>query len=401
MTTEELQNQNQIIEKTFTKILAENMQGIEKNFQTIIEEKFKKTVKDLNLDKSNFKHGIFPVAGGEDENISKAMRFKGLLKAVFAKDVEYFKKNLNGSVDSDGGFLVPEEFMTEIQRIAAAFGVVRKYGLVMPLSSDKASFPSDAGSVTVNWQGVQGAAGQKSTPKFGKVVLNTDTLIGLTLWSEQLAEDTNVNLMNYLLTLFAEKFAEEEDYQGFRGTGSPYVGILNETGTNIATMDSGNVNFDDVTLDNLLDMQTAVPATARAQGAYFMHTTLWGAIQKIKQNNQNVVSFQNPITPMTDLVNVQPLLPVGNIWNAPVIPCDAMPSLTDTAVSTPFIVFGSLKRGLMLGERNRTTIAQSNVAVVGGESAFETIQQAIRVTERIAIKVNLPAAFSVLRTAAS
>ena len=89
MTTEELKP---VLEKTITDLLAEKMQGVEKDLGTIVEEKFKETVKELNLDKANFKHGIFPVAGGEDEKAQKSTRMRSFMKYVLRKDATNFVK---------------------------------------------------------------------------------------------------------------------------------------------------------------------------------------------------------------------------------------------------------------------------------------------------------------------
>lgn len=407
MTTEELKP---ILEKTITDLLSEKMQGVEKDLGVIVEEKFKETVKDLNLDKTNFKHGIFPVVGGEDEKAQKELRMKAFMRHVLRKDATNFVKDfypeikdLSGAVDSDGGFLVPVEFMAEIQRIAEEFGLIRKYGRVIPMSGDKLELPSNNSSVTTTWQGVQGSniGGSKSSPKFGLVTLNTDTLAGITVTTNQFLADAKINIMDFVMELFAEVFAGEEDYQGFRGTGSPFVGVLNKSGVGIVNQASGDTAFTDVSLDYLRDMMTKVKSSALSGSAFIMHRELWGEIQKIKENNQHVVTFQNPIAPMTDYLNRPPLTPVGTVWQAPVLLSDKMPALAETAVSTPYIIFGSLKRGLFLGDREQTTVKLSEEGTVGGESLLERIKSAIRVTERVAVTVALPEAFSVLKTSAS
>lgn len=403
-----MEDQQKMLEESLTKILSAEMGGIEQKFETVIEAKFKKTIEDLGLDKLNFKHSKFPIAGGEDEKIAKAERNLKFVKYVFqksAKDIAesfYDGKDLSGVVDSDGGFLVPSDFYAEVQRITNAYGIIRKYAQPFPMSSDRLDLPTGTGSVSLAWQGVQGqSTNQTSSPKFGNVQLLANTLIGITVAPKQFLSDVKIDIMNYLMMLFAEEFAGAEDYQGLRGSGTPFIGILNKIGVPVVTMSSGNTAFTNITVDNLRDMITKVPVTILSSCAFTMHREVWGEIQKQKQNNQNIVTFLNPVTPMSDLVNFIPLQPVGTVWGFPVLLSDKMPALADTAASTDFVTFGSYRKGMFFGDREAASMYISEDATIQNVSMMETVQSAVRFTERVAMVVGLPTAFCKLRTAAS
>lgn len=90
----------------------------------------------------------------------------------------------------------------------------------------------------------------------------------------------------------------------------------------------------------------------------------------------------------------------GTLWGYPVYLSDKMPTLSATAVSTKFIIFGNLKH-LFVGVRSDMVMSISEHATVGSDNLFEKNMSAVRVVARHAIAVGLPSAFACLKTAAS
>jgi HK97 family phage major capsid protein len=77
-----------------------------------------------------------------------------------------------------------------------------------------------------------------------------------------------------------------------------------------------------------------------------------------------------------------------------------MNSISDSAISTVFMGFGDL-RNIYIGDRRRISIALADQATVGTTNLYEKDMLALRVTERVAMAIALPQAFSVLKTAAA
>lgn len=385
------------LEKTLTEIFGKEVGNIKSDLETVIEEKFKKFVEENKLDKSNFKHSMFPVAGGEDETKTKYERIGSFVKAVFQKDVTALTKAMNEGQDSAGGFLVPPEFVSEVHRIANDYGLARKLSLRFPMSSNELNVPTDAGSVTVTFPG-EATAGTESSPTLGNVPLLTKTMMGVTVMSNEFLKDSKADIMKYLMTLIAEEFAGSEDNQAFNGTGAPFTGILVDSGVTTVTMASGKDTFAEATLADYRDLISNVKATVLPTSAFFMHRLTWGLVQKITENSQSVPSFQNPIAPVG---NLQPglLQPAGYLWGFPVYLSDKI--VSTTAVSTKFVAFGSMAKGLFFGDRETMAMDISNQGSVGNTNLFTSNQSGVRITQRIAIKVGLPTAFAVLKTAAS
>lgn len=387
----------ELLEKTLTEVFGKEMGSVKADLEAVIEEKFKKFVEENKLDQKNFKNSMFPVAGGEDETKTKYERIGSFVKAVFKKDVEALTKAMSEGQDSAGGFLVPPEFVAEVQRIATDYGLARKLGLKLPMGSNELNVPTGAGSVTITFPG-EATAGTESSPTFGNVPLLAKTMMGLTVMSNEFLKDSKVDAMKYLMTLIAEEFAGAEDQQAFNGTGAPFTGILVDSGVTVVTMATGKDTFAEAALADYRDLISNVPSSVLPTAAFFMHRLVWGHIQKITENSQSAVAMANPVAPVGNMAPVG-IQPAGYLWGFPVYLSDKI--VSTTAVSTKFCVFGSMPKGLFFGDRETMTLDISKEGSVGSVNLFTSNQSGVRVTQRLAIKVGLPTAFAALKTAAS
>lgn len=381
-------------------------ESLGKQFETLekqIDEKLEKRLEALGLKdikKLEFKGG----ENSEEARMVAKVKSLNFIKALTAKDGGASMKGLTEGTGSAGGYLVPQEFADEINRIELDYGLVRKFCYVKKMKNDVLNVPTLSTSVTVYWPG-EATAGTASTPVLANVPLTAKTLVGITVYSNELLEDADISVVNELTDLFAEAFAGEEDKQGLVGTGSPFTGILSSSDVTVVTMGSGQDTFAELTLNDLRDLITNVKSSVLPTSAYIMHRSVWGIIQKLTDNSVHVSAFQNPIVPFPSPSNSGGagdgfgLKPAGYLWGYPVYLNDQMPSTT--AVSTKYVIFGSLKKGLYMGDRQQMTLKISEEGVVGGVSLLETNQAALRCTERVAIAVGLGAAFAVLKTAAS
>lgn len=386
--------------------IAEMISGkIGESLDKVVSEKLDAKMKELGMSVEDAKKGNVPAAflglsPEETAKMTKGERAAKFVKACLHKDMDTLRafKALSEGTDSAGGFLVPEEFRSEVYRIANDYGLARKLCTKIPMKRDVLNMPTLSSSVTVYWPG-EGAAGTESNPVFGRTRLEAKTMVGLTVMSNELLEDADVDIISYIAELFAEAMAGEEDNQLFNGTGNPFTGIFNNSSVNVVTMATGQDTFAETLADDLRDLISQVKATALPGAAYFMHRTTWGSVQKIKQNSNHVVALQNPMITPASAAEINPnLLPVGTIWGYPVYLSDQI--VSTTAVSTKFIAFGNLKYA-WFGDRKQMTMKISDSATVGSNNVFAENESAVRFTERVAIAVGLPTAFAVLKTAAS
>ncbi len=393
------------VKGVFEESLSKHVEALEKQ----IDDKLEKRMEALGL--KDIKKLEFKGGDDEEANLEKKERAAKFIRALYSKDTAVLKelktaqvKGMTEGTGSAGGYLVPQEFAAEINRIELDYGLVRKFCYIKKMKGDVLNVPTLSTSVTVYWPG-EATAGTASTPVLANVALTAKTMVGITVYSNELLEDADVSVVNELTDLFAEAFAGEEDKQGLVGTGSPFTGILSDSNVTVVTMASGQDTFPELTLNDLRDLITNVKSSVLPTAMYIMHRSIWGIIQKLTDNSVHVSAFQNPIVPFPSPSNSGGagdgfgLKAAGFLWGYPVYLNDQMPSTT--AVSTKYVIFGSLKKGLYMGDRQQITLKVSEEGVVGGVSLLETNQAAIRITERVAIAVGLGACFAVLKTAAS
>jgi hypothetical protein len=165
--------------------------------------------------------------------VDKALRFghwllasKGNRKSLSFCDRHGIEvKAHTEGVNSAGGFLVPDEFETELISLREQFGVFRREARVRPMSSDTLRVPRRSATLSASFVG-EATAGTESTQTFESVLLVAKKAMVLTTVSNELNEDAFVNLADDVAGEIAYAFAKKEDECGFIGTGtSTYGGI--------------------------------------------------------------------------------------------------------------------------------------------------------------------------------
>lgn len=325
------------------------------------------------------------------------------LKALYHKDANSIAmfKAMNETTGSAGGFVVPEEFASEVNRVIEDYGLIAKLARKFPMNTDTLNVPRLASSVTIYYPG-EATAGTGSQPVFENVQLLAKTAIGLTPMSNELLADANVSVVDLLTDLFAEAIAGDLDSQGLVGSGSPFTGILSDAGVTVVQPANGTGNSTfalATTPDNARDLIAGVKPWSLQGACFVMHRSVWAIMQKAKASTSGeyFASTANPVVVNSGAQGF-PTAQAGTLWGYPVYLSDKMP--TSTAVSTKYIIFGNLKH-VYVGMRQEIAVSVSSEGTVGGVSLFETNQSAVRVITRHAVAVGLPTAFAVLKTSAS
>jgi HK97 family phage major capsid protein len=137
--------------------------------------------------------------------------------------------------DAKAGLLIPEELRAEVLRIAETqYGLARRDMLYLPFSGpgNERPIPTLGTSVKVFWTG-EGKAKKSTQPGFDLVKQTLKKLTAIVPMTEEILEDSAINLTTLLGALFAEAVAKEEDLQFFAGVGTPWTGVLNNGNVNI------------------------------------------------------------------------------------------------------------------------------------------------------------------------
>jgi HK97 family phage major capsid protein len=155
------------------------------------------------------------------------------------------KKDLAGNVGASGGFLIPGEFMAQLQAVIGETSIVQPRATVIRMRRRSISLPvllqTATTANTPHWfGGIEFTYGEEneekheSDPAFGAVTLSAKKLFGYTRSSDELVEDSAISLADFLSGPlgFAGGVAWWRDYQFLRGVGGGFpLGVINANAT--------------------------------------------------------------------------------------------------------------------------------------------------------------------------
>ncbi len=299
-----------------------------------------------------------------------------------------------------GGLFIPTEVYAGIMRVAESYGHIMRSAFKFPMAgTSELTVPKYTGS-HAQWNYLGEDEEETETNfTFGNATLNLKTAIRIIRVDNRLLKQANQNLADWIIAILAESLAYTIDYQGFRGTGLPFTGLLSDAAISVVTMGSGDTGFANFDGDYASDMIVALKTGARSGAAFYMHASVWGALRKQKDSNGDYVFKDNNIF-FTQERGDQALQPLGTIHGYPVYDAAVMPALADTAVSTKFVVFGNLKY-FAFGEGGSMEVSKSEHASVSSKNVFAAYQTAFRTVHEHALAVANEEGFVVCKTAAS
>lgn len=233
------------------------------------------------------------IEGGEDRAASRPWaRFGEQMLAVRAAaapggtiDPRLTVKNaatgLNEGVTSDGGFLVQQDFTTELLKRAYDTGVLASRVRKIPISSgangikingiDESSRANGSrmGGIQAYWEN-EADAYVGSKPKFRKIELNLKKLIGLCYATDELLEDASA-LESILTDGFAEEFGFKIDDAIINGVGvGQPLGILNAPSLISVAKEAGQA-AGTIVVENIVKMWSRCYGRSRMNAAWFIN----------------------------------------------------------------------------------------------------------------------------------
>jgi len=167
-------------------------------------------------------------------------------------------------VPSDGGFLVPEEFRTQIVTMSLETAIVRPRAVVIPMGTNTLSFPtvdatSNASTVfggIVVYRTEEGAEFVESTAKFGRIKLDVTKQTALAYVTNETIKDTGGALIGWLNANLPQAFAwyEDLDYLSGDGAGNPLGALHANNGALLQINGRTAQGSDTIVWENFLDM---------------------------------------------------------------------------------------------------------------------------------------------------
>ena len=376
--------------------IANDEGSIKKMSMKDFEGKIKETIETLikPMTKVDRKFFAFPGIGFVDAETTPEAKFgktKKFLKALVGRDVQVcntmheetrIKANLSEGVAAGGGYLVPEEFKAEILRLMPLYGVIRANARIIPMAYDIINIPAaGATEQSAIWTS-EAAQILQTNPNFEQVTLTIKKLAAIPKVTNELLADANVDVIQYLAMLISEAFAQAEDKQGFLGTGSPFIGVAESTGSPSRAVCAATISS--LSYPDLIMVTGDIYANAVQAAKFYLH--------------RSVIAMIKAITTTTGA----PLFAAGmnDIFGYPLVSAEALRSVATMGASdgTCFGIFGDIRRGYAMGERGTITMAISTEATVDSDNLFEKDMVALRVIERVAMGVLLPSCWVKMTT---
>lgn len=324
-----------------------------------------------------------PKGLGEWDSEKQAKDFVDFCRSLWKRDYDTVKTMSEGT-DSEGGYLVPFEFVPSLLRLIEVYGLARQTATIIPVQREEMKIPTLTSGITVYWVG-ENSSITPSQPAFSQLTLNVKKLAALVASSSELLEDSTIAIANLLSTLVAEAIAKEEDRVAFSGkvavVGDPFDGVLYDSSVTTVTMSgTGETTFSAVTPEYLLSMIAAIPTSVLDGSRFWLNRTVFDVIRKLKDDNGNYI-YNQPAAAAP-----------GTIWGYPYVLSDTYPGVsTGSQAGVPFITFGNMK-WLYMADRKQLSAALST------HVGFANDQTYFRFIERIGFKVAMGSALCNLKT---
>lgn len=295
--------------------------------------------------------------------------------AMRSKGVSYEVQNaLQIGTDSEGGYLVPDEFEKTLIQALEEQNIFRQYAKVITTSSGDRKIPVVTSKGSASWVDEEGVI-PESDDAFGQVSIGAYKLATMLKVSEELLNDSVFNLESYIATEFARRIGvkEEESFFIGDGTGKP-IGIFAATGG--AELGVTTAGATAITLDEIMDLFYSLKTPYRKNATFMMNDATVKAIRKLKDNNSQYL-WQPSVTAGTP----------DTILNRPIVTSAYVPAI---AAGNKTIAFGDFGYYWIADRQGRSFKRLNELFAATGQVGFMA-------TERVDGKLILPEAIQVLQ----
>ena len=276
--------------------------------------------------------------------------------------------------DTEGGYLVPDEFEKTLVQALEEQNIFRKLAKIITTSSGDRKIPVVASKGNASWIDEEGAV-PESDDAFSQVTVGAYKLGTMIKVSEELLNDSVFNLESYISTEFARRIGAREEEAFFigDGTGKP-TGIFNATGGAELGLTAASATA--ITADELMDLFYALKSPYRKNATFIMNDATVKAIRKLKDGNGQYI-WQPSLTAGTP----------DTLLNRPVLTSAYVPTL---AASAKTIAFGDFGYYWVADRQGRSFKRLSELYAPTGQVGFMA-------TQRVDGKLILPEAIKVLQ----
>jgi HK97 family phage major capsid protein len=234
---------------------------------------------------------------------------------------------LQEGTDSEGGYLVPDEFEHTLVESLEEENIFRKLAHIINTSSGDRKIPVVASKGSASWVDEEGSI-TESDDSFGQVSIGAYKLGTLIKVSNELLHDSVFNLEQYISKEFARRIGTKEEDAFFNGDGDGKpTGIFHSTGGAQVGVTAASTSA--ITADEIIDLFYSLGAPYRKRAVWVLNDATVKAVRKLKDGNGNYL-WQPALTSGT------PDMLLGR----PVYTSTAVPSISAGAKVIAFGDFG-------------------------------------------------------------
>lgn len=275
---------------------------------------------------------------------------------------------LNETTPSDGGFLVQQDFVTELLKRTYETGILASKVKKIPISTNANgmkinAIDEDSRENGSRWGGVQtyweGEADEltASKPKFRQMELSLKKLTGLCYATDELLQDAAA-LEAVIRQAFAEEFGFKIDDAILSGSGEGEpLGILNSGA--IVTVAKEASQTDTITVENLIKMWNRLWSRSRANAVWYINQELEPYLYTLKIGDKPVYIPAGGLSEK----------PYGTLFGRPVVPieqCSAAGEVGD-------IILADIGQYLLIDKGGIKSASSIHVRFLYDENVFRFI----------------------------
>lgn len=193
---------------------------------------------------------------------------------------------LSIGTDSEGGYLVPDEYEKKLVGALEDEVFFRSLATVIKTSSGDRKIPIVTSKGEAAWID-EGGQFPESDDSFGQTSIGAHKLATMIKVSDELLNDSVFNIEQYISKEFGRRIGTKEEEAFFigDGTGKP-IGIFNKTGgaeTGVTAASTG------ITFDDVMDLYYSLRAPYRNKATWILNDSTVKAIRKLKDGNGNYI----------------------------------------------------------------------------------------------------------------
>ena len=281
---------------------------------------------------------------------------------------------LQVGTDSEGGYLVPDEYEHTLVEALEEENIVRKLAHIVKTASGERKIPIVASKGSANWIDEEGPY-VDSDDSFGQVTIGAFKLGTTIKISEELINDSVFDLEAYISKEFARRIGNREEEAFFTGDGNGKpTGILTAVGG--AQLGVTAASATAITADELVDLFYSLNTPYRKNAVWLMNDSTVKAVRKLK-DGQGQYLWQSALTSDTP----------NTLLGRPVYTSAYMPSV---AAGEKTVAFGDFSYYWIADRQGRSFKRLNELYAVNGQIGFLGSQ-------RVDGKLILPEAIKVLQ----